>query len=329
MKKIACVGYHYSGAGVIDDLFRECDNVYQGEYEAELRFLHDPDGISDLEYHLVNNPHRLSSGLAIKRFISYAKRNARQINRVVGPDWVKLATAYAEQLALIKYHGYVGGDLLFLTKVEKIRLLYSRIINKVLPPTIRPPKDSNALPSVITYYSRLDEDDFVKYTQEFVERVCKKANKDGKEFCMLDQFVGSNNPERYLRYVNDIKVIIVDRDPRDVYISRTLVNDRVLPKDPNDFCVYYRGIRKRMGRTPENCLDVHFEDMIYHYDEYLNKVLSFVGIDKLHHLFPKKYFDPAVSIRGTRLWLDHPEFSEEIKIIERKLSDFLYSYDDV
>ena len=53
MKKIACVGYHATGAGVIDDLFREFDNVAQGQYEVESRLLQDPDGISDLEYNLV------------------------------------------------------------------------------------------------------------------------------------------------------------------------------------------------------------------------------------------------------------------------------------
>lgn len=64
MKKIACVSYHGTGESVIDDLLCECNNVCHGTYEAELRILHDPDAISDLEYHLVECPHRLSSGLA-------------------------------------------------------------------------------------------------------------------------------------------------------------------------------------------------------------------------------------------------------------------------
>ena len=77
MKKIACVGYHATGAGVIDDLFREFDNVAQGMYEVETRLLQDPDGISDLEYNLVENPHRLNSGYALKRYIKYAGNTAR------------------------------------------------------------------------------------------------------------------------------------------------------------------------------------------------------------------------------------------------------------
>ncbi len=327
MKKIACVGYHYTGAGVIDDLFRECNNVYQGVYEAEARFLHDPDGISDLEYHLVETPHRLSSGLAIKRFIDYSKRNSRQISKVAGADWKEIAKSYAERLALIKYHGYGGGDLLFLTRVEKIRFFYCRLMNKILPSMLRKPKDSNLLPSVETYYSILNEDDFLRYTKEFVEQFCEKANKDGKEFIMLDQFIGSNNPERYLRYVDDLKAIIVDRDPRDVYISRVKVNDRVIPKDPHQFCIYYKGIRTRKGKTPKNCLDVHFEDMIYNYESCVKKVLDFVGIDASHHIYPKKFFNPDLSIRGTKLWEKYPEFKDAVKIIEDNLKEYLYKYE--
>lgn len=326
MKKIACVGYHYSGAGVIDDLFRECDNVYQGEYEAELRFLHDPDGVRDLEYYLVENPHRLSSGLALKRFIAYAKRSSRQVNRVIGGEWDSIATSYAESLAQIKYHGYLGGDLLFLNRREKLALLISRILNRILPQSLRKPKDSNVLPSVVTYYARLEEQTFLDITRQFVERVCEKANKEGKEYIMLDQFIGSNNPESYLRYVSDIKVIIVDRDPRDVYISRIMVNDRVLPKDPYDFCTYYKGIRKRQGKTPQNCLDVHFEDMVYNYETMTKKVLEFVGINKVHHICPKKFFNPSISCKGTKLWERYPQYKEAVSIIEENLREYLYPY---
>lgn len=34
MKKIAIAGYHYSGCGVIDDLFREFDNVAQSSFNV-------------------------------------------------------------------------------------------------------------------------------------------------------------------------------------------------------------------------------------------------------------------------------------------------------
>ena len=106
MKKIACVGYHATGAGVIDDLFREFDNVTQGQYECEMRVLQDPDGISDLEYNLVENPHRLNSGFAIKRFKKYVDRMDRTYRKIFGKKWKSISYDYAESLAKINYNGF-------------------------------------------------------------------------------------------------------------------------------------------------------------------------------------------------------------------------------
>ena len=330
MKKITCVGYHYTGSGVIDDLFRECDNVYQGEYEAEMKLLYEPDGIADLEYHLVENPTRLGSGLAIKRFIAFAERSSRQFKKVVGEDWDQLAKSYAENLALIKYHGYRASDASFFTPSQKLSLLFWRVVNKFFPKFMRRPKDTNYVPSAITYYSRLNEDTFLHITTEFIENLCHLANRSNKEYVLLDQFVEASNPSKYLRYVKDMKVIVVDRDPRDLYLSRVTINDRALPKDPHDFCLYYRSIRQKQGQTdPDTCLYMKFEDLIYNYEESIDKVLKFIGIDKSHHIHPKRFFDPSVSIKNTRLWQKNDYAVEAMRVIESELSDFLYDYSKV
>lgn len=122
MKKIACVGYHATGAGVIDDLFREFDNVAQGQYEVESRLLQDPDGISDLEYNLVDNPHRLNSGFAVKRFLKYVKTTNRTYTKIFGRKWKQLSEQYAHSLATFEFQGYWHGDVCwicqcFITKI--------------------------------------------------------------------------------------------------------------------------------------------------------------------------------------------------------------------
>ena len=327
MKKIACVGYHGTGSGVIDDLFREFDNVYHGTYEAEVRLLHDPDGISDLEYHLVDNPHRLSSGIAIKRFIAYCKSQERQAQKVFGNKWMKLSTKYAEDLALIKYYGYTQGDVELASDWIKFKLLVKKVINRLKPRRYRYASWHNYLPDMQTYYSLLTEDVFLDKTKRFVEELCKIANKDKMEYVMLDQFISSSNPERCLRYIDDIKTIVVDRDPRDLFINQILCGSPVLPKEAYQFCIMYRNLRKLYGaQCKDQFMIVHFEDMIYKYDEYVNKVLAFVGIDSSHHINPKKYFNPNDSGARTKLWIQYPEFNDSIAIIEKELAEFLYSF---
>lgn len=326
MKKIVCCGFHYTGSGVIDDIFRECDNVYQGKYEAEIHVLHSYDGVSDLEYNLVENPHRLNSSLAIKRFIKMCD-STRVTKRIVGPTWMQLVKDYADSLILLEYPGYSACDVLFFNYWQKIQYFFARAEKFVLPKRLRRIQDSNCVPSARMYYSRLEEREFIRKTRDFVNSICQAVNHENKEYVMLDQFIGTNYPSRYIRYIDDVKVFMVDRDPRDVYISRISKNDRVLPKDPHEFCVYYRNIRKMRGDIPaDKCILMQFEDLIYKYEESLQKVFEFVGMDRSHHIAPRSHFNPAVSIGGTKLWEKHPEYSAAIKIIEEELSDYLYKY---
>lgn len=327
MKKIACVGYHETGAGVIDNIFRECDNVCQGVYEAELRFLHDPDGISDLEYHLVENPHRLSSGLAIKRFVRYVNSQNRQVSKTLGDEWVSLALEYAESLALCKYNGYTLGDISMLNPMQKGELLFKKAVNRLKPKKFRYPVWHNYLPWLETYYSRLSEQVFLEKTRSFVNVICEKLNTGNKEYVMLDQFVEASNPARYLRYVDNLKVVVVDRDPRDLFIHHITRGDKVLPTDPEKFSIVYRGIRQLKGRDPEGAvLRVHFEDFIYKYDETLNKLFDFVGMPREHHVSPGLHFDRLKSSKGTKLWETFPQYESAVRVLEERLPEYLYCY---
>ena len=55
-KNISCVSYHATGSGAVDDFLREFDNINSAKSEVECRFLQDPDGVSDLEYNLIEEP---------------------------------------------------------------------------------------------------------------------------------------------------------------------------------------------------------------------------------------------------------------------------------
>ena len=327
MKKIICAGFHETGAGVIDNVFRECDNVCQGSYGAEVRFLHDPDGISDLEFHLVENPHRLSSAIAIKRFIKYAESQSRQISKVFGNGWRPFAKDFAESLALCKFKGYTNGDVLLLSDYQRNILFLKKGFNRLKPAKLRHPTWYNYLPNMITYYSRLDEDEFLNKVRDFTEDFAARVNNQDLEYVVLDQFVGVDNPARYLRYVKgDAFVYVVDRDPRDLYIHYQIRKDKVLPKDVKQFCVVYQSIREKTSPYPDNVLYLKFEDLITNYKTSVDNVLSFAGIGKEHHIYPGRYFDPIKSSEGIRLWERYPQFNDEVAYISKTLPDYLYSY---
>ena len=328
MKKIACVGYHATGAGVIDDLFREFDNVAQGMYEVETRLLQDPDGISDLEYYLVDNPHRLNSGYALKRYLKYAGNTARSYRHIFGSRWMDLAEEYVNALAKFTFPGYWHGDIWLLNSFWRNVHTFRRGLAKLSPACIRKPSYYNYFPWLNSYHVDLTREQFLTITQDYMEKLCREVNPENREFVVLDQLISPANPARYARYVRDLKSIIVDRDPRDVYIHQLNHKDHVLPVDPEQFCIVYRDNRKTVSQLPEEaCLSVTFEQMIYHYDEYVKRVLDFVGISEEHHVRKKQFFDPDRSIRNTKLWEKTDKYREAVAIIEKELPDMLHQFE--
>ena len=329
MKKIACVGFHDTGASVIDDLLRECDNVAQGCASTELRILHDPDGISDLEYHLVTDPHRLGSNLAIRRFYNYCKRQARQEEKLVGNEWIVEVNKYINSLICVRYKGWLWNEVEFFPLETKVRLFLFRAINHLLPKCMRKQPWYNFLPNQETNYASIPEDEFLIKTKKFVEWICRQINPGNKEFVVLDQFASAHNPANACRYTDNLKVIVVDRDPRDLYIHDVkILNEHILANDPKNFAKQYRLMRRGiLTDDPQKVLRLHFEDLIYKYEDSIKKVFEFLEIDEsIHHVNKKVFFNPAISINGTQLWKRYPEYSKEIEIIETEIGDMLYDY---
>ena len=88
---------------------------------------------------------------------------------------------------------------------------------------------------------------------------------------MVDQIVPPTNLKRYLRYFNDIKVFIVDRDPRDIFVLEKYVwQDGVIPNNVEDFCKWFeytRAHRKTEQFDDERVCFIQFEDMVYKYEQ--------------------------------------------------------------
>lgn len=329
IKKIACVGWHDTGSSVIDDLLRECDNVAQGVSGAELRILHDPDGISDLEYHLIRDPHRLGTSLAIRRFIDYCERHARMERKLVGKDWDVMFREYVQSLVTITYKGWLETDIMFFPLWKKKWYWCIRAFNYLMPKPLKKQRWYNFFPNEETYYARPTEELFLVETSRFINNICTKMNIEQKEFLVLDQFTSAHNPMNAIRYTDNLKIIIVDRDPRDLYIHDVkMYKEHILAPQALDFAKQYRLIRKETYKDdPALVLRVNYEDLIYKYDETLLKIFDFLGIDpKKHHKYPKRFFNPVISINGTLLWKRFPQYMEEVRIIEEELPDMLYPY---
>jgi len=176
MRIISCASYYGTGSSAIIDYLSEFDNC-QSLTNYEFRFVQDPDGISDLEFNLVENHNR----------------------------------------------GYWYYDVI---ERGKLFNFYKRTINKIMQHTFwrgQENRNINEMPREMTLCSRPGQEKFLECTRRYIDRLFSIPNKDNKSNILVDQIVPPSNLDRFLRYFNDIKVFVVDRDPRDIYLSAKYV----------------------------------------------------------------------------------------------------------
>ena len=296
MRFISCASYYGSGSSAITDFVSEFDTVYSFTDE-EFRFVQDPDGVSDLEYNLVENFNRHNSGHAIKRYkklVDFYCGNmfGKKYEKFFHGNWKKYSEKYIDDLTDFTYHGWWQYDLM-----DKGEFFYfrKRILNKILRMTVwrnQPERTLNTMKNEITYCAHPSEEKFLNCTKMYIEdlfgSVCRGANT-----VMVDQIVPPTNLKRYLRYFNDIKVFVVDRDPRDIFVLEKYVwKDGVIPNNVEDFCKWFkytRAHRKTELFDDKRVCFIQFEDMVYKYDETTKKIANWLGFELKEQTKKKQY----------------------------------------
>ncbi len=334
---LTTTGCYGTGSSAVTDLIREFTCVdCKGDYEV--RFLHDPDGVSDLEYNIIENPNRHNSSNSIKRFLKamedldhiwFIKRYRNKF----GKSFLNLVYEYISQITICGYKGswhydvYERGKLFYIA--SRICANTNIMLNRYLHlPLFQGydliPKNEKA------YLPLIDETVFLKATRRFLDQFVSSVSQPDKEFVFFDQLVPPSNFERYIRYLKRIKIVLVERDPRDIYIMEKYVwKGRVAPVyDIHKYCEWYKWTREIYERRPlpESVLKVQFEDLVYHYAKTVDKIKEHFELKNLLQDQPLKYFNPDISIWNTQSWNKFPEEGQNIKIIEEELKKYCYLF---
>lgn len=331
MKLITTTGYGATGSSVVTDLLKEFENVNSmGDFE--FRFLQDPHGLRDLEYGLFENNNRLNTDYHIKQFIKYikflSKSRVYPYESYFNGRFKVISDEFINKIIDIKWDGYWHQDIIDEKPIKKFFYYLERVYQK----KILKQKDSGAnFYKNSMYYSKpLSKDDFYKKVKKYTKKLFLEINSENKEFLVLDQLVPVDHNQTYLNYFENLKIIIVDRDPRDLYLlEKYEYKEKYLPwEDVESFIMYYKLLRehKKEDVENENIMFVNFEDFIYKYDETINKVLNFCGIEKSNWKYKKKYFNLEISIKNTKKWLAYPQAEKEIELIKKELKEFLVEY---
>lgn len=317
---IGICGYGYTGSGAVLDLLKEFDGLKVLD-DDEFMFPYLPDGLVDLEKHLMSAPSKFfDSDAAIKRFISLSKTLSKFKRsfyyKITNGKFYKYSLDYVDAISQITWKGKWVYDSIY-CRNELIKTIKFRIAPRIV-------KKNNL--NCRTMHFSIQPENFYVESKKFIDNVFSAfANFDK---IVLNQPFPANNPDISMRFFGqDTKCIVVDKDPRDLYIlAKKYINVKWIPtNNVDDFILFYK--MQRLNRSNnKNVLYIRFEDLILNFSSTCKQIIEFCGMKDNQHLFKNRFFDPNKSIANTNLFRDNTEFLEDIRKIEKELGEFLYDF---
>lgn len=328
---IGACGYGATGSSIITDFFREFDNV-QVYDDFEFTFTYRVDGLEDLEYHLMKQfAKNISGDAAVYRFLKSA--NYIKTPLIHKPTdaltYKKIVNKYIDSIVQTRFKGMESIDIISGNVLKNIINLGMK---KVILPKVfenRRKRATFGWPNRDIYVS-VKPDNFYEASKEYIRDILRAMGADLSKPIVLDQPFAGNAPFNSFVFYDDPRAIIIDRDPRDLYLEAkyTLIAEgRFIPRqDVQSYCEYYRRIRTdQLNKDSDRILLLKFEDLIYNYKSCVQKIMGFTGLHE--HRWPRKYFNPNRSVNNTQLIRKYPLEKENIKIIEKELAEYLYPYE--
>lgn len=336
-KLIVTTGYMGSGSSAVTDLLAEYENVNCSNGCFEYVFLHCPNGLFDLEDKLLIGNNALRSDEALHSFKK--TMHALYINngnwtsnyrKFLSPDFEKMYLDFVRELS-----PYCLEDVYwyYQQNPENIRMKLQLLLGKILRKLSR---GKIALPTPLSYKDMMvaypSKEEFYEASRNFLDAVFGKMGIEEQNI-VLDQLLLPHNLNRIDDYFDDnLRVIVVDRDPRDVYLLNKYVWTRtgqIIPysMDAAVFCDMYRKIRENAKCSDKRILKIHFEDLVYNYQSTVRKITKFIGLDEEAHVHQQQNFDPRKSINNTQLFVRNIFSDDGIPMIEERLGAYCYPFD--
>lgn len=328
---IGVCGYGYSGSGALLDYLRQWDECSCSLTEQEFNISYVPHGIQDLEHQLMERRTRfLSSRGAIQDF----KKTIRGMDtprsyfrKLTGNGFRTRAFQFVDELVQVSWRGSTVVDRYSMGLIPRVIdgrkrtliRLYERVSGKKWPYS-----------KYDAMYLSVAPENFYDSARRYLRDVMEMLGYDLSKTVLLDQPFDVYDPRRSMKFFDDPKAVLVDRDPRDIYVlAKCSLKSKssFIPTDNvEDYIRYHRLVRNEDLPADPDILCMRYEDLIYDYEQTGKKLTDFLGLGDVGSN-EKKYFDPAVSIDNTQLFLKHPELSDDIRKIEKALPEYLYPFD--
>ena len=328
---IGVCGLIETGSSAVCDYLKEFDNIC-GIDRMEFVIPYFPDGLDDLDYHLNRNGYKyMSSTVAIERFRNMMYSYFINTKKAKGKEAALTAALdeFTEQITQVEWSGYGKSDYVMMgpsalrwTKFKRSVIYWA--LDRLFKSSVDKPDWH-----IMRFASKVE--DFDIYARNFIHKVLEAYGADFNKIVMLDQPFAGNDPVSSFKYFDDPRAIVVDRDPRDQYMSAKKFlrrKGRMIPTESVEkFVEFYKNMR---GNQPyklddSRVLRINFEDLIYEYEQTTGRIKNFINADlgsQSRHIF-----EPGMSINNTQIFKRFPQYAGEINYIEEQLAEYLYPFE--
>lgn len=186
------------------------------------------------------------------------------------------------------------------------------------------------------YFAMPTHEELVVASQNFTTAYFDLFSRGHGRFNVYDHLIWPQQVDSHADcFCDNLKIIILDRDPRDVFLSSKYIwckppigrGEPHFGNDPIAFCDEWRRTVTKDYKN-HNALRIHFEDLVYHYEETVADIEAFLGLTPEEHLRPKLRFNPEKSIENTQVFWLKDEWRKEAELIEAELPEYIYHFDE-
>ena len=292
MKVVVTVSTGNSGGGAVHDYLignTKFKNPFKNE---EFRLLDDPDGILNLYYNFyknrsINNPS--NSLMRFKNYISDLSKLEKKIkNKRVKIYNNKILSETDKYIQSITTYDYYALPQFIALQSNYLKKKYYNIKKKIF----NLKQNSN----FFKMYMPVNEDIFLKETKKYLFKLIKNQfENNNSKHIILDQAVNIWNYSEIFSYFDDVKIILITRDPRGIYNSMKTRQSRAYPghHGVKSWSLWYELLIKKYlnykkivnKKYSKKILEIKFEDFVLNYDREQTKILNFLNIKKNNNNF--------------------------------------------
>ena len=184
------------------------------------------------------------------------------------------------------------------------------------------------------FFAMPSEKEVFEAARRFTEAYFNMFDTEDVSIRIFDHLIWPHQIDEYSRcFTDDFKTIVVDRDPRDVYLLNKYVwfkppvghGTPHFPIEPEKFVEEWTKTIVQ-SYSNKNTLRIHYEDLIYSYESTVMRIEEFLSLNETDHVHKGEKLDISKSIENTQVFKVSKDWEKEVEYIAEKLDSYLYAF---